>query len=70
MILKRMIWWVLGQLPQRKLPPNPKTNPNLDPNPNRGEIFLGGNYPDIDMVSGAIVWTPIYLFIYFHFILS
>ena len=54
------------------LPSNSKANPKLDPNPNpnRAQISSGGNYPDIDMVSGAIVWTPIYLFIYFHFILS
>ena len=30
---------VLGQLPPRKIAPNPKTNPN----PNQGAIFLGGN---------------------------
>ena len=30
------------------LPPNPKTNPNLDPspNPNRGQFSLGGNFQD------------------------
>ena len=33
---------VLGQLPPRKLPHNPKTNPKSNPNPNRGAIFLGG----------------------------
>ena len=34
---------VLGQ--QENCPlPNPKIDPN--PNPNRGAIFLGGNYPD------------------------
>ena len=35
---------VLGQLPPRKIAPNPKTNTNLDPdsNPNRGVIFHGG----------------------------
>ena len=29
------------------LPPNPKTNPNLDPdpNPNRKAVFLGGQLP-------------------------
>ena len=36
---------VLGQL---RPPPIPKTNhnPNLNPNPNRGAIFLGSNCPD------------------------
>ena len=34
--------------------PNPKTNPNLDqnPNPKQGAIFLGGG-------GGAIVWIPV-----------
>ena len=31
---------VLGQIPPRKIDPNPK------PNPNQGAIFLGGNCPD------------------------
>ena len=31
---------VLGQLSPRKIAPNPKTNPNLNPNPNWGAIFL------------------------------
>ena len=32
------------------LPLNPKTNPNVDPdpNPNRGSIFFGGNCPDTE----------------------
>ena len=48
------------------LPSNSKANPKLDPNPNPnwGQISSGGNYPDIDMVWGAIVRTPIYLFIH------
>ena len=48
------------------LPSNSKANPKLDPNhnPNWGQISSGGNYPDIDTVWGAIVRTPIYLFIY------
>ena len=39
---------VLGQLPSRKIAPNPKTNHNANPNPNpyRGAIFLGGNCLD------------------------
>ena len=39
---------VLGQLPSRKIVPNPKTNPgsNPNPNPNLEAIFLGGNCPD------------------------
>ena len=39
---------VLGQLPPRKIAPNPKANPNPYPNPNpkRGAIFHGGNCPD------------------------
>ena len=35
--------WVLGQLPPRKLSPDPKTNPKPNPNPNQGAIFLEGN---------------------------
>ena len=34
---------VLGQLPPRKIAPNPKTNPNPNPDSNRWAIFLGGN---------------------------
>ena len=35
---------VLGQLPPRKIAPNPKTNPKPNPYSNQGEaIFLGGN---------------------------
>ena len=34
---------VLGQLPPRKIAPNPKTNAN--PNPNRGVTFLRGDCP-------------------------
>ena len=39
---------VLGQLPPRKITPNPNSNPNseLNPNPNQRPIFLGGNCPD------------------------
>ena len=31
--------------------PNPKTNPNLDPNPNsnQGEFSSGGNCPDVEI---------------------
>ena len=36
-------FWVLGQLPPRKITPNPKTNPKPNPNPNQRAIFLGGN---------------------------
>ena len=35
---------VLEQLPQGKFPPNLKTNPNPNLNPNQGSIFLRGNY--------------------------
>ena len=38
---------VLGQLPPRKIAPNPKTNPKPNANPNWGTIF-----------SRAIVWLP------------
>ena len=34
---------VLGQLPPRKIAPNPKTNPKPNPNPNRGAMFLECN---------------------------
>ena len=36
---------VLGQLPLRKIAPDPKTNPNTNPNPycNRGQFSLGAN---------------------------
>ena len=37
---------VLGQLPPRKIAPNPNYNPNPNPNPNRGAIFIGGNCSD------------------------
>ena len=42
---------VLGQSPPKENcppPPIPKTNhnPNLNPNPPRGAIFLGSNCPD------------------------
>ena len=37
-LLRYTILTVLGQLP-----PNTKTNPILNPNSNRGAIFLGGN---------------------------
>ena len=32
--------------------PNPKTNPNLDPNPNsnQGEFSLGGSCPDAEII--------------------
>ena len=32
--------------------PNPKTNPNLDPNPNsnQGEFSSGGNCPDAEII--------------------
>ena len=39
-----MVKTVLGQLPQRKVAPNPETNPNPNRNPNQGAIFLQGNY--------------------------
>ena len=43
-----LFFLVLGQLPSKKIPtPNPKTNPNLNPNPYQrggwGKIFLGGS---------------------------
>ena len=38
-----MVFRILGQLPPRKIAPNPKTNPKLNPNPNRETIFFGGN---------------------------
>ena len=34
---------VLGQLPPKKIAPNPKTNPNPNLNPNQCSIFLRGN---------------------------
>ena len=34
---------VLGQLPPRKIAPNPKTNPKPNANANWGTIFLEGN---------------------------
>ena len=37
-----MVKTILGQLPQKKVAPNPETNPN--PNRNQGAIFLQGNY--------------------------
>ena len=48
---------VLGQLSPEEncppLPPIPKTNhnSNLNPNPNRGAIFLRSNYPDNERSS-------------------
>ena len=39
---------VLGKLSPRKIPPSPNSNANCKPkpDPNRGTIFLGGNFPD------------------------
>ena len=37
---------ILGQLPQRKIAPNSKTNPNPYPKANWGAIFDGGDSPD------------------------
>ena len=38
---------VLGQLTPKEITPNPKanSNPNLNPHPNWGTIFLGGDCP-------------------------
>ena len=40
---------VLGQLPLRKIAPNPKTNPYPNSNMYREAIFLGGNFPDTNI---------------------
>ena len=39
---------VLGQLPPKKIAPNPNPNPKTNPNsnPNLGTIFLGDSCPD------------------------
>ena len=39
----RILRRVLGQMPPRKTAPNPKNNPNSNPYPNQGSIFLQGN---------------------------
>ena len=50
--LKICLITVLGQLPPRKIAPNPKTNSNPNPNPDpgrgggRGAIFFRGNCPN------------------------
>ena len=54
-ILNYLFFIVLGQLPPRKIAPNPKTKPMLNPNPNpktnpnldRNLTFLGGGGGDL-----------------------
>ena len=54
------ITMILGQLPPRKIAPNPKTNPKANPNPNRGVIFLGGNCPDTHHNMGKKLFFVLY----------
>ena len=57
---------VLGQLPPRKINPQPKTSPKPNPNPKRRAIFLGGNClvvpnpktnPDLDPNPSTNQWA-------------
>ena len=54
MIITYHIYTVLGQLPPRKIAPNPKTNPNSNPSPNP-------NWGGGAISSGAVVRIPVYL---------
>ena len=59
-ILNYLFSIVLGQLPPRKIAPNPKTKPMLNPNPNpktnpnldRNLTFLGGGGAIFCLFSG------------------
>ena len=56
--LKICLITVLGQLPPRKIAPNPKTNSNPNPNPDPGRGGGGGQFS-----SGAIVQIPLITFL-------
>ena len=55
---------VLGKLSPRKIAPSPNSNTNPKPNtdPDRGEIFLGGNFPNTWSDILCIVFVPLIIF--------